>query len=819
MKNFKYRGMKAALAAALILSPLAPLFPAQAQVAETETFFDMPETFGQVLQHLGSYDSGFTAADGGVAEIVAFNPADQVMYVINGLTQLIDVVPLGHLQSGQINNFEATKRINIAEIGYEHGFEAADITSVAYHRGLEIVAVAVQSYHWMDNGTIVILDREGNYLTHVEAGNQPDMIGISPDGNFIMTANEGEPVSAFTDGDTFGVVLGPGAHGSNANTTSNWDFVYDPKGGVTVVDLRGVASREQLVAELDERTNSHDFTAFDHRLAELIDNEVIIKAGNTPSRDLEPEYVTFSADGKTAFVALQENNAIAHFDLLEMAFTGVYGIGFIDHSLAGSEINLNDNEINIRNENVFGMPMPDGISAIEINGVQYILTANEGDAREWDFYRPGTNSGGGNRARYRNFRRSMINGSAAVENLVNEMHYVTNQRLDDWFIFGSRSFSIIRADNMEMVFDSGSDFERITAETFPSIFNAHHRENVWNTRSSRKGPEPESVVSLSHAGRHFALVGLERIGGVMMYDITNPSEAFFVDYLNIRNPEINGPDAGDLGVEGMYAISAAESPTGNPIVLAANEVSGTVTVMEVNIEGEERPGLEGEENLGEEDDEEILPESNLSVEEQEKLNVLTVQASHMRSLIYTDELREENFTVSTWSDFISALEYAEEVVDSLSGELSFTRSQSTHLERIVAAYDNLSTAHGNLEEVIQEETQEESQEETTEAGGGTDEGSNDSDQHDENQTADEGNNDTSDTAEEESENAEQGNTVTQENNNNQSTPGNHNQQSVRPTQPNHPANNLPATGQAASALVPIGAVVLVAAVFFARKKK
>ena len=553
------------------------------ELPEPGTFFNLPDTFGQVLTHLGSYDTGFRSEDGGVGEIVVFNAANQSMYIVNEITLSIDIVSLADLAANPNNELTLTKRVDIAEMGQAHGFEVSDVTNVAINSRLGVAALSVQSAHWQDNGTIVFMDFDGNYVTHVPAGVQPDMIAVSPDGNFVLTANEGEPRSAFTDGDTFGVFFGEGSHGSNADTTNEWDFSYDPKGGVTVVDLSDISSIAELRNLSENQVEHFDFTVWDSRLEELVSNEVIIKAGNLPSRDLEPEYIVFSSDGRTAFVVLQENNAIAHFDLASRAFTGIYGIGFIDHSQPGNEINLSSEHIDIRAEaNVFGVPQPDGIAAIEINGVQYILTANEGDGREWDFY-DGDETGAENRARYRNFRRTEVNGAQEVENLVNELHYVLNERLDDVFLFGSRSFSIIRADDNHMVFDSGSDFERITAETFPTIFNSHHRENAFGTRSPRKGPEPESVQALQIGDRYFAFIGLERIGGLMMYDITNPAEAFFVDYLNIRNPQIDGLDAGDLGAEGIYAIAASLSPTGRPIILVANEVSGSISIIEINV--------------------------------------------------------------------------------------------------------------------------------------------------------------------------------------------------------------------------------------------
>ena len=95
----------------------------------------------------------------------------------------------------------------------------------------------------------------------------------------------------------------------------------------------------------------------------------------------------------------------------------------------------------------------------------------------------------------------------------------------------------------------------------------------------RKGPEAESVTVAQAGKRTYAYIGLERIGGVMLYDITDPENAFFCDYINSRDFTADFPDEGtdpaqgDVSVEGICAVSAAQSPTGYPLLLAANEVS------------------------------------------------------------------------------------------------------------------------------------------------------------------------------------------------------------------------------------------------------
>ena len=64
----------------------------------------------------------------------------------------------------------------------------------------------------------------------------------------------------------------------------------------------------------------------------------------------------------------------------------------------------------------------------------------------------------------------------------------------------------------------------------------------------------------------YAFVGLERVGGIMIYDITNPNEPYFVKYLY-------DPDNKDISPEGITFESAEESPNGKPMLIASFELS------------------------------------------------------------------------------------------------------------------------------------------------------------------------------------------------------------------------------------------------------
>ena len=516
--------------------------------------YDLPNTYGKMMTHLGSYWTGDTNEDGGVAEIVVYNKDNKKMYLVSGQTQTVDIVSLANLTTGEKQTYTVDKRISIEEIGNVNGFSAGDITSVAINTRIRVVGICVQKGDYYtdanENGYIIFLDYDGGYIAHYEAGCQPDMIGFSPDENYVMTANEGERRN-----------FGKGS--------------VDPKGSVTIIDLREVDSHDNLKNLPNDKVTTVYFDDFDGKREELIENLVLLKVNTAPSVDLEPEYVAFSEDSKTAYVSLQEANAIATFDIPTKTFTSVKGLGFKDHSLPGNEIDIRrDGTIVITNEPIYGVYMPDGLSTVNIGGVQYVLTPNEGDSRsDWDGY-DDINEG------------STITGLGEIgsaEWLKNEEREILKDRPDDIFFLGARSFSIWKAEEMSLVYDSGSDFESITAEVLPTVFNAHHRDNTMESRSPRKGPEPEDIKTMKIGSKVYAFISLERIGGVMMYDITTPTASIFVDYFNYRDPSKSLSDnVNDLGAEGICVIEAQNSPTGYPMVLVANEVSGTVTVLQIN---------------------------------------------------------------------------------------------------------------------------------------------------------------------------------------------------------------------------------------------
>lgn len=299
--------------------------------------------------------------------------------------------------------------------------------------------------------------------------------------------------------------------------------------------------------------------------------------------DVEPEYITVS--GGKAYVTLQENNAIGVFNLATNGWEAVLPLGSINQLIDASE------KDGIRIDDVVaGLPMPDAISSFTVLGQTYFVTANEGDARD-------DNALLGRRTeevrvsaatiepaylaqlntQYQGLITQNVTHVNALGDLriskfdgVNGSGQVTNLTM-----YGARSFSIYNAAGVR-VFDSGSQFEQIIAQRNPALFNTDSGlpANV-DKRSDSKGPEPEGVAVGEINGRTYAFIAQERAGGVFQFDVTDPANAFFVDYLNTTaSPRHISP-------ESVQFIPASSSPTGNPLVLVGYELSSDIEVFDV----------------------------------------------------------------------------------------------------------------------------------------------------------------------------------------------------------------------------------------------
>lgn len=486
---------------------------------------------------MGRYSAG--AVGVGAAEISAYDPATKRLFMIHAQAAKVDVLSIAN----------PVAPVRVAQI--DATAYGAGINSVAVHNG--VVAVAVEAANKQDNGSVVFFSTDAVFINQVEVGALPDMLTFTPDGTRLLVANEGEP---------------------------SGDYTVDPEGSVSIVDLRaGIAN----ITQTDVATAG--FTAFNNA---TLDASVRIFGPNaTVAQDLEPEYIAVSSDSRTAWVTLQENNAIAIIDIASATVTAIKGLGFKDHSTVGNGLDASDrdNAINIRPWPVKGMYQPDAIAAYTANGRTYLVTANEGDARDYDAFAEEERVAKLklDPAVFPASEKYTANGKLGRLTVTTTLGDANGDGLyEELYAFGARSFSIRTAD-ASLVWDSGDEFERITAQQYPNDFNANNDETQsLESRSDNKGPEPEGVTVGQIGKQMYAFVGLERIGGIMVYDITNPQAPQFVTYANSR--DFSATDiakAGDLGPEGVLFIPRSESPTKRDLLVVSNEVSGTVAIYQI----------------------------------------------------------------------------------------------------------------------------------------------------------------------------------------------------------------------------------------------
>lgn len=520
------------------------------------------------LKQIGRYSAGAsTAPDEPRAEIAAYDPASKRLFSINLNLRQLDVLDLSNPES------QVLAPVQTVPLGGKPN-------SVAVHDG--IVAVAVEGSQKTDSGTVRFFNTSGALLNTLTVGALPDMLVFSPNGKWLIVANEGEPNSY------------------NNNPVPS----VDPEGSVSVIDMTpGVTSLTQL----NVRT-----ATFSLAIPQENASSIRIYGPNaTFAQDIEPEYITVSRNSKTAWVTLQENNAIGILDIPTATFTKLVGLGFKDHSLTGNKLDASDRDvpgssnngiINIRNWPVFGMYEPDAIASYRVNGDTYLVTANEGDTRDYppgfsEEARVGTLTLDATAFAAQGYpdvttgatglRNNDNLGRLTVTNVNGAKELDTDTEFERLYVPGGRSFSIRRA-NGTLVYDSGDDIEQRTAALLPDLFNSQGDIATFDTRSDNKGPEPEGVAIGKVSGRTYAFIGLERIGGVMIYDISKPSSPKFATYINTAPT--------DLGPEGLFFIKKKDSPNGKHLLVVSHEISNTVAIFEIERESQDEDGEDDDED-------------------------------------------------------------------------------------------------------------------------------------------------------------------------------------------------------------------------------
>ncbi|MBU2115142.1 MAG: choice-of-anchor I family protein [Gammaproteobacteria bacterium] len=566
---------------------------------------DLPRELN--IDVVGRFNTGIYGKS--AAEIVQFHKASNSAFAINAAENRIEVISLANLPIAAVGNgitddslssvpFTFANSVSVKDAqGNDVTLALGEANSIAIYD--DMLAIAVAAPLKTDNGAVLFYSLSstgtGSFIKAVAAGALPDMLTFTPDGSKVLVANEGEP-------DT--------------------DYNADPEGSISVISLTDgvpadVATSINLTTDMAFSSDllsasDYDTDAKRRALLQAAGVKFAGPAGTTVAQDLEPEYITVAADSKKAWVSLQEANAIGIIDLTDMTIE-VKALGMKDWGQYLIDYSNKDEVASFRKlPNVYGLYQPDSIASYQWNGATFIVSANEGDSRDWDAYSEDIRAA------------DIIDPDELNKTFSTELQALYDATggddglgrlkvtaalvdpdndgvVEKLYAYGARSFSIWDQ-NINMVYDSGDDFGRISAAILGNNFNSAHTENKGDNRSDDKGGEPEAIDVGAIEGRTYAFIAQERSGDLFVYDVTNPFQATFVSHYINRDFEANFeldddladpcdtaegmdctevPQAGDLGPESIKFVAASDSPNGNPLLIIGNEVSGSVTVYQV----------------------------------------------------------------------------------------------------------------------------------------------------------------------------------------------------------------------------------------------
>ena len=521
------------------------------------------------------------------SEIVSFDSVSKQLFINNGALNRIDIV--------DVENPATPTLVRSVDMGvYGRGVQSVTVGDGIVAAAVDVApVVSSDGRQTASNGIVVLMDTTGRVLRTVGVGTLPDHVSFTPDKKTILVAGEGEPICSLENGSTTPL------------EAKDPTLVSDANGTVSLIDVSNGAANAAVT--------TLNFSAFD-KTALLAENVRVFFTGSSAAQDLEPEYITTNASGTRAYVTLQEANAIAIVDLVNKTVLDVVSLGYKDWGAAGLLIDTSDKDGSgdtaMRNLQSYsgvplkGMYMPDTIASMQKGGETFLLTANEGDDREYTCFaekvRAGDASLNNNWTNGTVSSSLKVNGKLARLNTTNA--FPTKAAFDAIYTYGGRSFSIWNSSG-ELVWDSGSQLEEIIARDYPAAFNSDSSDTAasallmvqgqaarMDSRSDDKGPEPEALAVGTIGAQTFAFVGLERMGGIMVYDVSNPAAPSFVSYKNAAleglalSPANNStPGSYDVSPEGMVFVPAAASPNAKPMLIVANELSGTTTMYEVRV--------------------------------------------------------------------------------------------------------------------------------------------------------------------------------------------------------------------------------------------
>jgi hypothetical protein len=547
MKKFPLIAITALTASALISAGQLPALANEATVKVTEI-------------------SAIASGDGeGSHEIVAYHAGSKRIFATNGVKNSIDIFDIS-----DVANPKKVSSVSLAPYGN-------DVTSVAAGKDVVVAAVLVTETFsatgvpTTPNGKIVVFDTNGKVLSSADVlGVLPDAVTFAPNGTTALVAIEASPVCAKDNPATA------------AKEETDYTKASDPVGGVTVVDLSNPASPVLRFAGFDQ------FTIAEMRAKGIAVSSVV----NNVSKDFEPEFVT-AVDNNYAYVTIQEANAIGKLNIESATFESITRAFESKIAYVARDTSDRDSGAGPRNySNVVGASQPDAIAGFKVGSGQYFVTANEGDAREYTCLNDDLRSSALKVDTRRFPDWKTLSGSAALGRAKVNPNIGDKDGdgdIDTIHLRGSNSMTMYR--NGMPIWDSGELLDQIQTKAFgvANINGSHSLSSdkstmnyVGQDRSDDKGAEPEGVALGMVGDRRIAILGLERMTALAIFDITEPRNPVFQEWLQMLPTKATpAKDVKHWSPEGIVFVPANKSPSGRALIITSYELSGSLSIHQI----------------------------------------------------------------------------------------------------------------------------------------------------------------------------------------------------------------------------------------------
>ncbi|XP_052098081.1 mesenchyme-specific cell surface glycoprotein-like [Mytilus californianus] len=517
----------------------------------------------------------------GTAEEAAYDPTNEMLYVVGEDSGLMHVIDVSNPESPRI---AATHTFSKSADGKPRdvavcGTEVAVVLSSPIK---DVYEGHVYFFH-----TLTRAESQLQYDGKLPVGPHPDMITFNPTCTQILVANEGQ----------VGLNI--------ANQFS------DPPGTVTIIQRERYGNPSEQTVDFSKGEGQYNL----RRPSYYIPPNIWPSTPPTFTQDAEPEYIVVSPDGRVAYIILQKNNAIAKLDLKTFEMKSITAIPRKEWRNEGLDPSDRDGGAHLSKFPLFSIKQPDNTKILTVGKTNYLITADEGHYITYTRSKHGFDWSDHKRAdlltRGKKFDENAINNQTFIAQLTadskagrlqvsqTEGYNPFTQKLSRASHFGGRGFSIWNADSLSLIYDSKDEIEKKTDLLFPDVFNSdcipstityQSPANLKDTTSDDMGPKLNALDVVTDNEDTFLLTGSETSGVLFLYSVNTTSgypipkfesahRAGLTDYVWSELYEMN--EAGDAQISSIGIIKSSEHRANKTMAYVVGSASGTVSLYEI----------------------------------------------------------------------------------------------------------------------------------------------------------------------------------------------------------------------------------------------